>query len=194
MRPLAVMASLLAVLAFPAYAQVSTPDLDNPIELFKTVCLSDEVKLPKESLNPRSFDALPIGARRALGFANPATAVPKITPPFDLTTTDVPNGIFAIMPKKRSYLLTPVETAGRYATSCAVVWKGNHYDAAVEMAKGLAIDTPLPNTPELLSPIRGLNYAVFNAKGMIVGAAEYRGWTVLRIAPNSSLPQEPNSQ
>jgi hypothetical protein len=196
MRKLALTALALALLSGPAQAQAqdAAPDLGDPVKLFEGVCLADQVKLAHGSVAEQSYDALSVGAKDALGFANPAGAVPRIRPPFDLAAADVPNRIFAVLPKKRTFLLTPANGAGRYAASCVVLWEGNHYQEALKAAKTLAIDTPLQGGPSLGPSPAGLNYTVFTAKGMIVGAAEYHGWTVLRIAPDLSPSQEPASQ
>ena len=190
MQAVALSALALLALSASALAQDAAPDLRDPVKLFEGVCLSDQVKLAAGSVAEQAFDALPAGAKDALGFANPVGGVPVLSPPFELTAADVTNRILVILPTRQSFLLTPSNGAGRYAASCAVLWKGNHYPEALKAAKALAIDTPLPHMPPLSTPIIGLNYAVFTAKGMIVGAAEYRGWTVLRIAPDLSPSQE----
>ena len=194
MRRLTLAALALVSLSAPALAQDAAPDLRDPVKLFEGVCLSDQVKLANGSVAEQPFDALPAGAKDALGFANPAGGIPRVVPPFNLAAADVPNRIFAILPKKRSFLLTPSNGAGRYAASCAVLWKGNHYPDALKAAKALALDAPLPHMPSSTTPIVGLNYTVITAKGMIVGAAEYGGWTVLRIAPDLSPSQDPVPQ
>ena len=180
----------LALLAAPVAAEEAAPDLSDPVKLFEGVCLSDQVKLASSSVADQAYGTLPAGARDALGFANPPGGVPLIGPPFGLAAADVPNRILAILPAKHSYLLLPAE-AGRYAGACTVLWKGNHYPDALKAARALAIDAPVKGMPPLNRSVPGLSYAVFTAKGMIVGAAEYGGWTVLRISPDlSSSPEQ----
>jgi hypothetical protein len=194
MQRLALPIVAVASLSAAAMAQSAATDLSDPVNLFEGVCLSDQVKLARESVAEQTYEALPAGARDALGFANPVGGVPRLKPSFNLASADVPNRIFAILPKKQSFLLTPATGTSRYAASCTVVWKGHHYPQALKAAEALAIDTPLHGGPSLDTSLVGLNYAVITAKGMIVGAAEYGGWTVLRIAPDLSPSQERASQ
>ena len=176
----------LAAAAFPA-AQDAAPDLSDPIALFKGVCLADSVALPKGSVAAQPYAGLPDGAKAALSFANPPRGVPSLKPPE--AAAGLPNRILAVLPGKTSYLLLPADT-GPYAGSCAIVWRGNHFSDALKAAQALAPDAVVPTGS---TPIVGLNYTVIQSKGMIVGAAELQGWTVLRIAPDTS-PQEPSTQ
>jgi hypothetical protein len=194
------LAALLLPLAGGATAQPETlapapqhasPDFSDPVKLFEGVCLSDQVKLAKDSVADQPYAGLSEGARNALGFANPPGGIPRIPPAGPLAATEVPNRILAILPQRTSFLLLPASGTGRYASSCAVLWKGNEYPKALDAAKRLAFGGALPaGTPDLTTPIRGLNWVVFTTKGMIVGAAEFGGWTVLRISPDLSTQEQ----
>jgi hypothetical protein len=169
-------------------------DVHNPIALFNGVCLADEVALPRELVADQDYDALPHGARDALGFAHPPGGIPRIQPPFALPKSEVPNRILAVLAKKQIYLLLATTGAGQYSSSCAVVWKGNHYSDAVGRLRSLSTSPAQNGLPSLGTGLRGLNYSVVLAKGMIVGAAELNGWTVLRVAPDLSQSPEQQSQ
>jgi len=106
-------------------------------------------------------------------------------PAFALPAGEVPNRILARLPDKRWFLLLPAAGKGRYAASCAMVWRGGDYPAALAVAKELALD-PVPANMPPLTGVPGLNYAVIRGKGMVVGAAELAGWTVLRIAADTT--------
>lgn len=70
------MAAVLA--AAPAAAQDASA-LADPVTLFNTVCLGDQVSLPATSFADTPFARLPGDARIALGFA-PDTSPPEQQP------------------------------------------------------------------------------------------------------------------
>jgi hypothetical protein len=173
--------------------QAGAPDLRDPIALFKGVCLADEAALPHDAAADQDYDALPRGARDALGFAHPLGGVPHVQPPFALPKIEVPNRILAIGATKQIYLLAAADGSGQYASSCAVVWKGNHYADALAALRALS---PVPGSslPAGATGVPGLNYSVAQSEGMILGAAELSGWTVLRVSPDLSPSLEKQSK
>lgn len=175
-----------------APAQTASAELSDPTTLFNTVCMGDRVKLSKSAFQSVTYGNLPRGAKEALGFALPKGGMPGVTPPFSLASADVPNTILTSIPKKAVFLLLPAAegTSGRAASQCAVIWRGNHYADALKVAQTVV---PLPNpkpAPVLGSGIRGLSYLVLQGHGAVVGAVELNRWTVLRVAPDLSPPQE----
>jgi hypothetical protein len=184
-----ILALILAGQGLPQ--QIGAFDARDPIAIFRSVCLADEVRLPSEAVADQEYDALPRGARDALGFAHPPGGIPRVQPPFALPKAEVPNRILAVLPKKRIYLLVAAPGAGQYSTSCAVVWKGNHYPGALGAVRSLMTVPEVKGRSQLGTGLRGLNYSVVQSKGMIVGAAELNGWTVLRISPDlSPIPEQ----
>ena len=174
-------------------AQAATADYADPVKLFQRVCLSDKVSIAHDAVADQSYDTLPQGAKDVLGFSNPQGAEPSLKPPFALAASEVPNRILAVLPEKHVFLLLAGEGRGRYASSCAVVWRGRQYENALEVARNLVVDQPLQGGPSLKPPPI-FRYAVFHGKGAIAGAAELDGWTILRIAPDLSPPAEQTNQ
>ena len=50
-----------------------------------------------------------------------------------------------------------------------------------------------PSVP-LGKAVPGFNYAALQGNGAIAGAAEYQGWTVLRVAPDQTLSEKQPAQ
>jgi hypothetical protein len=174
-------------------AHAAAADFADPVKLFQRVCLSDKVSIAQDAVADQSYDTLPQGAKDVLGFSNPDGPAPRLTPPFALAASEVPNRILAVLPQKHAFLLLAGERSGRYAASCAVVWRGRQYEEALEVARHLVVDQPLQGGPSLKPPPI-FRYAVFRGNGTIAGAAELDGWTILRIAPDLSPAAEQTNQ
>jgi hypothetical protein len=162
----------------------------DPVTLFRTVCLADQVKLSKRSFAPVSYAKLPAGVKMVLGYSIP----PKPTPPLvilaPMPKSEVPNSILALLPKKNAYLLLPAPgRAGRVAAQCAVIWRGNHFVEALAAAKAIPSLEKLPTALWSTHGRPGANSISVQSEGMIVGAAEFNNWTVIRIGPDIT-PQE----
>ena len=174
-----------------ASAQASEPDMSTPTTLFGSVCLSDQVRLPKEAVKAISYAKLPIGARTVLGFSLPpqtSTSVLRLSP---VPGAEVPNSILAVLPKKNAYLIVPAPSgAGRVAAHCAVIWRGNHFADAIAAVKAIPTARDLSPMLALNKGIPGTNSVSLKTDGMMIGAAEFQGWTLLRIAPDFSPPEE----
>jgi len=175
-------------------AHAAPADFADPVKLFQRVCLSDKVSIAQDAVADQSYDTLPQGAKDVLGFSNPDGPAPRLTPPFALAASEVPNRILAVLPRKQVFLLLAGQGSGRYAASCAVVWRGRQYEDALKVAQHLVADQPLQGGPSLLKPPPIFRYAVFHGNGTIAGAAELDGWTILRIAPDLSPPAEQTNQ
>ena len=187
--------SALLLFAAPSSPAQAADDLHDPLKLFHSVCMADEASIPKDALAEQSYETLPAGPKNALGFSKPAGGVPRTAPPFALPASEVPNRIWRILPKGDVFLLVPASDTGSYASSCVVVWRGNHYAEAVGTARAIAFDGQVPQPARTLGTgIAGFNYSVFQNNGMIIGVAELEGWTVLRVAPDLSPPAEQTNQ
>jgi hypothetical protein len=188
---LVVLGLSLLLVGGTAHAQQAEPNLADPVTLFNTVCMGDRVKLPAKSFQQLSYAKLPKRAKDAFGFSLPRDGWPRIKPPFALSEREVPNQLLALLPKKDVFLLLPAAGSdGEAADQCAVIWRGAHYTDAVK-----AVDLVVPEPPPSLGRrARNLTYAVRHSKGVVVGAAELNKWTVLRVAPDLSPPQEPVTQ
>jgi hypothetical protein len=185
-------AMLLAILAgAPAAAQDAAVDLADPVTLFNKVCLGDEVKLPKSQFAPIAYAKVPAGVKTVLGYSLPPQPTPAFVMLTPMPSSEVPNQILAVLPKKKAYLMLPAHGAnGRTASQCAVIWRGNHYDEA--MAAAQAISALKRLSPAFWSRGKGIPGAKMmsvQSEGLIVGTAEFSGWTVIRLAPDLS-PQE----
>ena len=174
-------------------AHAATAEFADPLKLLQRACLADELSIPRDAMVDQSYDTLPQGAKDVLGFSKPDGGMPRLTPPFSLAASEVPNRILAVLPGKHIFLLLAGQGSGRYATSCAVVWRGSQYEDALKVAQHLVADQPLQGAPSLKSPPR-FHYAALQGNGAIAGAAELDGWTILRIAPDLSPPAEQTNQ
>lgn len=173
--------ALLAPLALAAAQQsVATGD---PIELFEQVCLGDQARLAPAAFAATRYAEVDQGARDALGFSLPPGGVPRFQPPFAIAESDVPNRIFATLPARKAYLLLPAAGTSEAASACAVVWRGKHYQAALDAVHRLVKLPPDASRLMRRGAIPGINYSVVQSEGMVVGAAELGDWTVLRVAP-----------
>jgi len=165
--------------------EAATPT--DPVALFNSVCLSDQVRLKVKDFESLRHGQLPRGAREALGFAIPPAGVPRIAGQIELADAEIPNQFLVLLPARKVFLLLPDPgKSGSAALVCGVIWQGNHYPEAIKAAEALQKTENLVGGPGLQTGITGLNFAVIKAQGTIVGAAEYQGWTVLRVAPDLS--------
>jgi len=180
------LATALALIPGVSVAQeAATPT--EPVALFNSVCLSDQVRLKLKDFESLHHAQLPKGAREALGFAVPPGGAPRIAGQMALADAEVPNQLLALLPDRKVFLLLPDPgKSGSLAPICGVIWQGNHYPAAIKAAEALQQTGGLTGGPPLGTGIKGLNFAVIQSQGAIVGAAEYQGWTVLRAAPDLS--------
>lgn len=170
-----------ALLGAPAVAQQAIA-VDDPIALFERVSLADQVRLDARAFESVRHGDLPEPVRKALGFALPAGSMASLTPGV-LSDSDVPNRILVQVPRKEAYLLLPEPGAkGRAASVCAVLFRGSHYAKAVA-AVGRFAKIPDEAARVLADTGTGINYMQLQSGGVVAGAAEFGGWTVLRAAP-----------
>jgi len=176
----------LALIPGASVAQEAATPTD-PVALFNSVCLSDQVRLKLKDFESLHHAQLPKGARDALGFAVPPDGVPRIAGQVARVDAAVPNQFLALLPDRKVFLLLPDPgKSGSMAPMCGVIWQGNHYPEALKAAQALRPTEGLAGGLPLETGIKGLNFAVIQSEGAIVGAAEYQGWTVLRVAPDLS--------
>ena len=160
--------------------------------------MADQVSLPSERFEPATYNGMPSGARDALSFAFtgfgilPGAVMARQYHAKPLTEADVPNGILAMRPGKRVFLMTPTpDKAGRAAHECAVIWRGEHYHDALAVARTvLPTDNPWPSRIGENSPY-GLSFTRLEYSGGIVTAAATAGWTTLMIAPSGTPVEQP---
>jgi len=178
----------LALLPMPVAAQQqAVVDATDPIALIEQVCLGDEVRLSPALFSTTSYDQLPSRARQVLGFGVPQGQIPQLTPPFEHYANDVPNPFFEVLPGKDAYLMLPAVagSTGVTAENCAVIWRGAHYDVALAGMRRLS-DIPEAAQTSLASTGTGLNFSTVRSNGLVIGAAEFAGWTILRVAPDTA--------
>jgi hypothetical protein len=174
------LALLLAGVA-PALA----PAAQSPVDLFKAACMGGSVSLPQGSAAPVDYKALPTGARAVLGQTLVAPGDDRILPG-PPKAEDVPNRILAVGPRSTLFLIVPPADQGvngRFAHSCAVIWKGEHF------ADATAAVVPDPSAP-LAGQMPELSSVGLASVGNRVGslylvATTLRGWTALTAAPQS---------
>lgn len=188
------MLTALALLAAAAQtggepAQSTAMATSDPVTVFKTVCQGGEVRLSKKMFAVASYDAMPADAKTALGFSLPAKGTPAVKPKA-LPASDVPNMIVATLPDRNAFLLLPAEGRGVAAQVCGVVWQGADYARARATAKEL-VPTPIELPAGEIS-VPGIDYTQLQGNGAIVGAAEYDGWTVLRLTPDPTTATPEN--
>jgi hypothetical protein len=185
----AAIALALALLPVPLVAQQQDMvGATDPIALIEQVCLGDQVRLSPGTFGAISYAELPSKVRQALGFGVPQGPIPQITPTFEHDAKEVANQFFEVLPGKDAYLMLPaaVGSAGATAESCAVIWHGTHYDDALA---GMRRVTEIPDGAQSAiksTGIPGFNFATVRSNGLIVGAAEFAGWTLLRVAPDTA--------
>jgi hypothetical protein len=165
----------------------------DPIAVFKSVCLADQVKLAKSQYKEVAYSDLKYAAKSALTYALPDDESPSPDSKPRISA-EVGNRFIASQHNKDVFLILPAASpSNRLSIACAVMWRGNHYKDALKVAKELSPSTaslpevPLP--PNSYIPV-GYGYTVFKSQGSITGVAEYRGWTVLHITPDLSPAQE----
>ena len=112
--------------------------------------------------------------------------------------SDVPNPLFAVLSDEDIYLLLPAPTSeGRVAQHCAVIWRGNHYDEALDaldqalvaLDPGFAVKDALGMLPTPRGR-PGLQSIAAQGGGRIAGVAEFNGWTMIRVAPEASAEEQ----
>ena len=185
------LALILAMFGAAATGETPVPDLTNPAQLFKTVCLGDEVALPKESFRAVRYSKLPSDVKMVLGYSLPLIRPESVMQLAPMPPSEVPNSIFVLLPSKNAYLLVPAPgKVGRAASHCVVIWRGNHYADALAVAK--AIPSPIDLSPMLSNSrgVPGANSVSVQSGGMIIGAAEFNGWTLIRIAPDNTTQEQ----
>ncbi len=172
-------------------ADVPTVDTSSPVGLFKSVCLADEVRLPASRFRAERFAKLPDGIKAVIGFSLQLLTPEAVTPLTPIGEADVPNSLFVLLPDKDTFLLLPAPgEQGRVAEHCAVIWRGNHYsDALAAVHETFDTEDFLGELPPTRG-LTGINYFAVQADGRIVGAAEFNGWTMLRIAPDTSSDEQ----
>jgi hypothetical protein len=165
----------------------------DPIAIFKSICLADQVKLAKSQYKEVAYNDLKYAAKSALTYALPDAESPSPESKPRISA-EVGNRFIASQHNKDVFLILPAaRPSNRLSIACAVMWRGNHYKDALKVAKELSPNTaslpeaPLP--PNSYIPV-GYGYTVFKSQGSITGVAEYRGWTVLHIIPDLSHAQE----
>jgi hypothetical protein len=190
MSILALVAAALVIQMSPAAAQeITTGD---PIALFNSVCLGDQVRLSTQAFASVHYNELPAAAKEALGVSLVMDSNPKPgAKTFALAESDVPNGFFTVLASHKVFLMlpAPATATGPAAPQCGVIWRGHHYADALKAAKAIR---PLPQTGPKLprsAALLGLGFEVIRAEGAILGVAEFGNWTILRIAADTS-PQE----
>jgi hypothetical protein len=178
--------------AFLAAQAASAPAADgaDPLSLFRSVCLADQVRLAEKDFAGQRYSKLPQAVRVALnqtvpGFLSSRTR--QMMQP--LPASEVPNRILARMPKrKKVFLILPVPgRAGAAAGTCGVAWKGEDFDRARDMMLADFKVPPVAAVPLSGTPIKYLRSAI---NGADVAAAEYFGWTVFSVTPDVSTAQE----
>ena len=178
--------ALLLSLSVAAQPTAAT-GLRTPGEIFQAVCLADEVKLAVSDFRMIDFRSLPDGAKAAMLRSLPPEIVGGFAKWSELGDGDVPNRLLLSLPKKKTYVVLPAPgEKGRMASQCAVVWRGNHYADALKIAnsafEGKDMSAPLSSSKGL----PGMNSVSVTAEGRSVGAVEWNGWTIVRVAPDTS--------
>ena len=167
----------------------------SPLEIFRAACIAGTVALKRDSAVLVEFKKLRRDAKQALAqsFVHFGD---DIFPPKPLSK-GVPNHIYRIGPRKNVFLMVPVQErepqpharnpVDRYPHSCAVVWKGDQFVEArrliLESGPASAL---LPGSLPKDNPL-GLAHASTTADGLLLTAAAFGGWTVLRSAPEEML-------
>jgi hypothetical protein len=193
--PLSALALIGASLASAATAAVGadapTADTSSPTSLFKSVCLADEVRLPADRFRAVSFKKLPAGAKAVMEWSLVRPVPGDKTRMAPIREADVPNRLLVLLPDEESILLLPAPTSeGRAAQHCAVIWRGNDYaealdavDEAFQVKDALALVPPQRGVP-------GMNFIKVQGGGRIASAAEFKGWTMIRAAPETSAVEQ----
>ena len=181
------MSTLVALLlSAQAPPPVETAD---PASLVRSVCLADSVALPAKQFADIPYKKLPRAARAVLnrvapGFV-PHRMVRQMNEP--LAAAEVPNRILVQLARKQVFLILPAPAAsGLAAQMCAVAWKGKLSEAG-EFLPGMA---NMPSAPAT-GPLPGqLQIVRTNAFGVEIAAAEYNGWAIIGITPETALEGE----
>ena len=182
-------AALGAQASAAAAQEITTTD---PIALFNSACLGDQVQLSKQAFASVEYRSIPAGAKEALAFSLLMEAAPKpASKSLAFAASEVPNSFYAMLPSRKAFLMVPgpASAGGPVASQCGVIWKGDHYIEALKAAKAIRpIPKGGPTIPDRPS-IPGFGFEVIHADGAIIGVAEDGDWTVLRIAADTS-PQD----
>jgi hypothetical protein len=175
--------SLTGILLFAAQAVVANPQ-PAPDVLLRSVCLQDQVSLPANEFQDVAYSELPNEARVAFnrvvpGFI-PARMVREISSP--LGAAQVPNRVLAQQGGNGLFLILPrPDASGLAAHTCAVAWKGKLADVGSFIKEtflrvGATPGASLTGRVQLLRTTAG---------GAELTAAEYSGWSVIAVTPES---------
>jgi hypothetical protein len=164
-------------------------DAAGPASLVRSVCLADQAALPAKKFADTTYKTLPASARVAVNRAAPRFVPDRMMREMmqPLAPAEVPNRILTQLPRKDLFLILPAPAAaGAAAQMCAVVWKGALSDARefLEQTALLPLGDASRNLPGQLQILRT------NALGAEVSAAEYDGWAIVSLAPESALKGE----
>ena len=179
------MIPLVASLLAPAALE---PPAQAPVDLFKAACTQGSLALSTKNAARIDYKDMPYAARAALGQTLAAAdmqvfaGAPK--------AGEVPGPVYAIGPGKAIYLLLPAAdgaASGRFAHSCAIVWKGEHFADA--RATILPDSQTYVGTMPDSNPM-GLAFIGTVAGDLYLSATSLSDWTVLKSVPSSdaSLP------
>ena len=155
-----------------------------PDVLLRSVCFEDRVALPAKEFRDIAYSELPREARVAFnrvvpGFI-PDRMVREIGSP--LGAAQVPNRILARQAINELFLILPrPDAAGLAARTCAVAWKGRLSDAGSfigDTFSGVGT-TPVQGLSGQLQVLRTV------ADGAELTAAEYSGWSVIAVTPQT---------
>ena len=178
----------LTVLTLLISAPIATPAPSTPdaIGLFRSACLTGEVKLDRALVTPRKFTDLPNVARAVIGRAIYRGPGAQPYPEMPLHR-DFPNPIYRVGAKDLFLIATSAEPipAARFADSCMVVWKGDDFERAHQAI--------LPNAPAVGERTHkaGIGYVSANDGQQVLTAALWANWTILKASPASTEPSPP---
>lgn len=163
-----------------------------PVALFNAVCMEGSGRLPQSAAKLIAFNEVADGAKLALGRSLKSGPYSGLR-----SAPGVQNVTYLVDAGKRVYLLLPQTVDGKLATSdfassCAVVWRGDNYAAAVRSILPTALPqqvgrsfseapSSLPNS----NPEGSAFTRTYIDKHELTAAA-WRGWIVLRSQPTQS--------
>ena len=177
----------LALLAAAAPPVLLSPP-QSPTELFKAACMGGSVSLPPGTVSPLAYADIPQRGRAALGMTTFSAAEPAA--PGAPAAAEVPGQIFEVGPGKKLFLVAPAgaDRSGRFARTCAVIWKGEHFAAARDaITPGQPVKLPTGSDPNS-NPL-GLASFGINWGGLHLSVTTLRDWTVLKADPDADPPK-----
>ena len=159
----------------------------SPLALFRSVCMEGGTSLKKSEVKALPFEELPTNAKRAFGFTSLLRAAP---------VGRVANRVYQVGGDEGVYLLLPRSgssgDADPYASSCAVIWRGENYAEAKRMIMPHPdpewLKGTLPSDNEM-----GFAHSATDDGDLHLSGAAFSGWTALRSAPSARTSMETDS-